>query len=192
MEAASLLGVSPATLRVWARKGELPSHATPGGHRRFAHADLALFARQRGMTRLSAAPEPLRILLVEDDPQFALFIQEALGTLDPAPEVETAREGFEAGRRLQRFQPNLILLDLMLPGLDGFAICQGLRRDPETRRLRVIAMTGYDTPENVTRILDAGAEACLSKPFRTSELLGAILGARNRSEQPAPSLAAPI
>lgn len=189
-QAADLLGVSPVTLRIWARKGELPAHATPGGHRRFDYADLLWFARRRGMTLSPPPTQSLRILVVEDDPQFASFITETLQSLDPPPVVETACEGFEAGRSLQRFQPHLILLDLMLPGLDGFAICQRLRHDPETRHMRVIAMTGYDTPENVSRILEAGAETCLSKPFRTSVLLEAIADAKDRADPRATRTAA--
>lgn len=173
-QAAQLLGVSPVTVRLWARQGKLLAHTTPGGHRRFDPIELEDFARRHGMKQLEGTREAMRILVVEDDHQFSELLGEALKTLEPAPEIEHAYDGFEAGRRLQRFRPELVLLDLMLPGVDGFAICSRLRQDPETRHIRVIAMTGYDTPENRTRILEAGAETCLAKPFRVSELLTAI------------------
>lgn len=175
-EAARLLRVSPVTIRLWARTGKLPARTTPGGHRRFEYGDLQAFAGRHGTAMQAAMSGALRILVVEDDHQFAAFVVEALRTMNPLPEVDQAHEGFEAGRRLQRFQRNLVLLDLMLPGVDGFAICRRLRNDPETQDIRIIAMTGYDSPENRSRILEAGAEACLAKPFRMAELLEAVTG----------------
>ena len=175
-EAAARLGVAPVTLRKWAQKGALPAHTTVGRHRRFAEADLARFAQEHGMTLLTPACDERRILIVEDDRQLSMFISEALATLDPAPEVDVAYDGFEAGRKLQRWQPHLVLLDLMLPGIDGFAICRALKDDPSTRAIRIVAMTGYDSADNVRRILAAGAEICLSKPFSTRELLAALEG----------------
>jgi len=175
-EAAELLGVSPVTVRNWARKGELTSHSTAGGHRRFLYEDIEVFARRNGMTLFLNVSENLRVLVVEDDRQFSAFIAEALRTMEPPPETAFAYDGFEAGRLLQRSQPQLVLLDLMLPGMDGFEICRRLRQDPETRAIRIIAMTGFDSAENLARILDAGAELCLSKPFNMTELTDAING----------------
>ncbi len=182
-EAAKFLGVSPITIRNWARKGDLVSHNTAGGHRRFLYDDIKRFAHRHDMSLFLDSTEVLRILVVEDDRQFSTFIKEALQSLEPQPETEFAYEGFEAGRLLQRFQPNIVLLDLMLPGIDGFSICRRLRKDPETRTIRIIAMTGYDSPENVSRILDAGAEICLSKPFSMAELTNAITGSGNDIKQ---------
>ncbi len=173
-ETARLLGVTPVTIRNWANAGELVSHHTAGGHRRFLYQDIKNYASRKGMTLFQTPSDQLKILVVEDDPQFSDFIVEALQTVQPPPEVQSACDGFEAGRLLQGFQPQLVLLDLMLPGIDGFKICQGLREDPETNAIRIIAMTGYDSPENVRRILAAGAEACLAKPFSVDALLGAI------------------
>ncbi|NEV63395.1 response regulator [Thiorhodococcus minor] len=189
-QAARLLGVSPVTVRIWARKGKLHAHTTPGGHRRFDALQLRDFARRNGMGLGGALRDRMRILVVEDDPQFAAFVNEALSTLEPTPEIDNAYEGFEAGRRLQRFQPDLVLLDLMLPGVDGFAICRRLRNDPETRHIRVIAMTGYNSPENRDLILEAGAETCLAKPFRTAELLAAVKPAM-AADRAEPASAAP-
>jgi excisionase family DNA binding protein len=175
-DVAKMLGVSPITIRKWARDGDLVSHSTAGGHRRFLYDDVRQFALRHDMKLFSESTEKRRILVVEDDAQFAEFVGEALQSLDPLADVVFAQDGFEAGRVLQRFEPDILLLDLMLPGIDGFSICRRLRRDPETRSIRIIAMTGYDSPENVTRILDAGAETCLSKPFSITELVAAVEG----------------
>jgi excisionase family DNA binding protein len=174
MEVAELLRVSPVTVRNWARKGELPSHSTLGGHRRFLYDEVVSFARRKKVSLFERAADRLRILIVEDDRQFADFVNESLQSLQTQPDVKVAYEGFEAGRLVQGFRPHLVLLDLMLPGIDGFSICRRLRNDPETRFIRIIAMTGHDSPENVDRILRAGAESCLAKPFKRDELLAAL------------------
>ena len=67
--------------------------------------------------------------------------------------------------------PDLILLDIMMPGIDGFNVCKELKADPSTHNIRVLAMTGYPSVENVDRILQAGAELCLEKPIDTGRLL---------------------
>lgn len=173
-DAAALLGVSPVTVSKWARKGLLQAHVTPGGHRRFTYAEIRRFARERGMTLFLREHTPRRILVVEDDRQFVEFLREALTDEDLDIDLVTAHDGFEAGRLLQKFRPQIVLLDIMLPGVDGFEVCRRLRSDPETRQIRVIAMTGYHTAENFERILQAGAEACLAKPFTRAKLLQAL------------------
>jgi excisionase family DNA binding protein len=173
-EAAALLGISPITLSKWARKGMLKAHQTVGKHRRFTYAEIQRFAREKGLTLFSAYSSPLRVLVVEDDAQFSSFLVEVLANIPAGLEVALALEGFEAGRLVQKFKPHIVLLDIMLPGLDGFEICRQLQADPETRQIRVIAMTGYYTKENIQRILQAGAESCLEKPFTRNQLLQAL------------------
>ena len=88
--------------------------------------------------------------------------------------VETARDGFDAGIKVQTFQPCIILLDLMMPDLNGVDVCRLLKQNPATRNIRIIAITGYKTQENVDAIINAGAEACLAKPINSNLLMNAI------------------
>ena len=173
-EAATLLGVSPITVSKWARKGLLQAHVTLGGHRRFTYSEISRFASEQGMTLFMPTDAPQRVLVVEDDQQFAGFLREALMIPDSEIEVLIAEDGFEAGRMVQKFHPHIVLLDIMLPGIDGFSVCRQLRADPELKQVRVIAMTGYFSRENVERILAAGAEVCLEKPFTRAQLLEAL------------------
>lgn len=170
-EAAKLLMVSPITVRAWAQKGLLASETTPGGHRRFLRENVELFAKQG-----KAAPQhnDLRLLVVDDDKQVAGFLVEWLTGLDEPFIVSTATDGFEAGSKVHTFEPDIILLDLMMPELDGFAVCHQIKADPDTRDIRVIAMTGHPSPENEQRILEAGAEICIPKPLDTKFLLGLL------------------
>ena len=169
-EAARLLMVSPVTLRQWAQKGWLKSHATAGGHRRFLYHDLEYFAHERGLTLMHDDDNLTRILIVDDDLQLSGYLNELLSAY-PQVDVETACDGFDAGGKIQTWRPHILLLDLMMPGLNGFDICQQLKSQSATRAIRIITMTGNHTPENVERALAAGAEACMAKPLDTPTLL---------------------
>jgi len=178
-EVAELLVVSPVTLRQWAQKGLISSISTPGGHRRFLRKDVEQFAREKGIPL--ASDEPLRVLVVDDNRSFARYLTDMLRTVNEALETLTAHDGFDAGRKVFQFRPDIVLLDLKMPGMDGFAVCNELKQDEATKHIRVIAMTGYYTPDNQKRILSAGAEACLAKPFDKAVLLDVIGLSKNSS-----------
>lgn len=176
-EAAGLLMVSPVTVRAWAARGELPAEVTAGGHRRFLLTDLQKFAARRGLRLLEPANPlpasgPLRVLVVDDDRPFADYLHEFLGLQGAT--VEVAYDGFAAGRLVERFRPDVVLLDLRMPGLDGFAVCRVLKGAEATRHIRVVAMTGYPSDDYRARIADAGADACLAKPLDTASLLSQL------------------
>lgn len=173
-EVAQLFMVSPVTVRQWAQKGLLNAALTAGGHRRFLRQELLRFADQRGLTLNWTVQGKARILIVEDDEQVAAYLCELLRSHADIDAIETAVNGFEAGRKVHSFEPSLMLLDLMMPGMDGFAVCRALRQDPATRHIRVVAMTGYPTADNIDRIMAAGAEVCLAKPIDTGRLLGLL------------------
>lgn len=176
-DVADLLMVSPITVRQWAARGLLKAELTPGGHRRFLPQEVERFARERGVDLArSVAPPTVRVLVVDDDPQALRFITELL-LLYPEIETATAQDGFNAGKMVHSFKPDVLLLDLFMPALDGFAVCRQLKQEPATRGLRVLTMTGYPSPENLRRSLDAGAEACLGKPLDTHRLLELLTGA---------------
>lgn len=174
-EVAELLMVAPVTVRQWAQKGLINARTTAGGHRRFSIDAVREFAAQMGM-ELSEPGADLdhdRLLIVDDDRQFNGFLVALFKQRFPELKVDVAYDGFEAGRLLQRTRPHLVLLDIMMPGLDGVEVCRALKADPDTAAIRVIAMTGHHTPELEQRILAAGAERLLKKPFSTTDLIAA-------------------
>jgi excisionase family DNA binding protein len=174
-EVAELLMVSPVTVRAWAQKGMLRAVTTPGGHRRFLHADLELFKQQHGLAPQAPLDNAvLRVLIVDDEPLFASYLQELLTNFGKAIETAMVHNGFDAGYTVHTFKPHVVLLDLMMPDMDGFQVCQQIKQDPATSSIKVIAVTGDPSANNVERILKAGAECCLSKPFEPEELLTAL------------------
>ncbi|NIP71902.1 MAG: response regulator [Gammaproteobacteria bacterium] len=173
-QVAELLMVSPVTVRRWARLGRLNAASTPGGHRRFRREDVERFAREHGLAVDRPAAEPLRVLVVDDDRQFAEYVAELLARASERVVTALAYDGFDAGHQVHAFRPHIVLLDLMMPGLDGVEVCRLLKSDAVTRGIRVVAMTGYPSHGRVDEVLAAGAVACLAKPFKKQELLDAV------------------
>ncbi len=173
-EVAELLMVSPITVRQWAQKGWLKASTTVGGHRRFIYHDVEQFARKRNLAFLSPSHPVTRILIVDDNRQLANFLVELLSNTDNPPQTAVAYNGFDAGQKVQSFKPDILLLDLMMPGLNGFEVCAQIKSNPACKTLRIIAMTGYPSTQNIDRIINAGAEICLSKPVDANLLLKTI------------------
>ena len=176
-EAAKLCHVSPLSIINWVNAGRLPAFRTPGGHRRIRREDLARFMRENGIP----LPEELRdgsgrprVLVVDDEAAICDAIAESLSHRPTPYEVMTAADGFEAGRLVATFRPDVVLLDLRMPGLDGFQVCRTIKGDSETASTVVIAMTGYHTQETEARIVECGAVRCLSKPIEPFAVAAAI------------------
>jgi excisionase family DNA binding protein len=176
-EAAKLCHVSPLSIINWVNAGRLPAFRTPGGHRRIRRDDLGRFMRDNGIP----IPEELRdgsgrprVLVVDDESAIRDVIAESLASRPNPYEVSTAADGFEAGRLVATFRPDVVLLDLRMPGLDGFQVCRTIKGDPDTASTIVIAMTGYHTPETEARILESGAVRCLAKPIEPSAIGASI------------------
>jgi excisionase family DNA binding protein len=172
-ETAKLCHVSPLSIINWVNAGRLAAFRTPGGHRRIRREDLIRFMRENGIP----LPEELRegsgrskILVVDDESSIRDVLAEHLTTRSNPYEVLTAADGFEAGRLVATFRPDVVLLDLRMPGLDGFQICRTIKADPETSNTVVIAMTGFYSPETEARILECGAIRCFAKPVESSTL----------------------
>lgn len=173
-EVADLLKVSPVTVRHWALEGRLKFVTTPGGHRRFARADIEKLAAECGVSLNPPEPQGLRILVVDDNRSLAEYLREMLSNLDSSIAVMLAHDGFEAGEKLHLFKPDLVLLDLKMPGPDGFEICRRIKQNEVTQHIRVVAMSGFPSEENVRKITTAGADLCLGKPIVVPDLLQAL------------------
>ncbi|HEX7590374.1 MAG TPA: response regulator transcription factor [Candidatus Limnocylindrales bacterium] len=112
---------------------------------------------------------PHRILLVDDDPSLLVVLAEQLR--DDGYEVSTARDGSEALRRLEAGWPDLILLDLMMPRVDGLALARQIKADAD---LPIIVLSAIDTADSKARLLDEVAEDYVSKPYHYPELRARI------------------
>jgi len=170
-DVASYCEVTPTAVLKWIGLGKLPVFTTPGGHYRILRTDFRAFLEASGMFIDEGffGKDRKRILIVDDEPTVVGFIEKAL-RLEGNYELATAFDGFEAGRQLTMFQPDLIILDLVLPGVNGFEICRRVKRDPSTQHVKVLVITGFATDENIEKVLQYGADDYLGKPLKLEDL----------------------
>lgn len=183
-QVAELLMVTTESVRQWSNKGWLKAETTPGGHRRFLRHSVERFAQERGLNyaRQGSARQghggrddgELRILVVDDETQFANYLVELLSGVGESVVVKAVYDGFSAGVQVYSFRPDIVLLDLMMADINGFEVCKKLKEEDGTRYIKIYAMTGFPSEENVTRIKQAGAEMCFAKPIDTRLLLESL------------------
>lgn len=162
--------VAPETVVNWIKGGKLKAFATPGKHRRIYLDDFAAFLSANDMPPLHPQSSTRhRVLIVDDEPGIVQLITDILQRTR-GYQLATATNGFAAGIQLMKFRPDLVVLDLKMPHLDGFKVCQMIKDEPETRHIAVLVLTAYANDENVQRALQCGADYCMSKPFKPLEL----------------------
>jgi len=169
---AQMLHVDPGSVANWIDQELLKAHRTPGGHRRVAAEDLIRFLRQHKMpipSELQAGP--VKVLIVDDEPSVTQMIARALGSAHSDYEVLEAHDGFRAGQFVATHKPDVVILDLRMPGMDGYEVCRLVKSQEETKHADVIAMTAYPSPESEEHIKQCGARICLAKPLDMERLL---------------------
>lgn len=166
-EAAQILGVSLRTAQLWAEEGLLEAWKTSGGHRRITRESVErLLAVPPAQATLSApkptadaasppqvretagpsAPE-LSILVVEDDPELRRLYRAMLSRWPMHPEVIVADDGYEALILIGQARPDLLIMDLRMPGMDGFRMLQALRALPKMAEMKIVVVSGLDAAE---------------------------------------------
>jgi excisionase family DNA binding protein len=174
-EAAHRLGVSINAVKTWIREERLPALRTPGGHFRISEADLVAFqAVLAGNSRAPVSIRP-RILVVDDDGAMLSLLRETLELEIPGAMVETATDGYEGLVRVGAFRPDLLVLDIRMPRLDGFEVCRRLKARRETASVRILAMTAYAEEDVRDQILQCGADDFLGKPFPIAEFRSRVV-----------------
>lgn len=169
---AEMLHVDPGSVANWIDQGLLKAHRTPGGHRRVVIDDLVKFLREH---KMPVPPElgttPIRILVVDDEEAVAKLIARAIRSQNPDYDVVEANDGFRAGTMIATVRPDVVVLDLRMPGMDGYEVCRMIKAQEATRHAEVIAMTAFPSPESEKRIIECGARVCLAKPLDLDRLL---------------------
>lgn len=132
---------------------------------------------------------PFRILIVEDDRGQALFAQSVLHGAGMQAEVEMAPDAVIGA--IERFKPDLVLMDLHMPGRDGMSLTMQIRQRPELLHLPIVFLTGDPDPEREYEVLESGADDFLTKPIRPRHLIAAVSNRIQRARQRAPLAAAP-
>jgi excisionase family DNA binding protein len=166
-EISRLLQVNPRSVINWIEQSLLPSYRTPGGHRRIRRDDLLAFLRKHQIpTPASLVDGTFNILIVDDEEEIAgmlkTYFQQQGGY-----EVASASDGITALIEVGRIKPDLLILDIMIPGVDGVEVCRRIKANP-ANKTAIIAISGVDTSEK--NILQAGADAFMLKPVDLDKL----------------------
>lgn len=169
-EAAEICRVSQQTIIRCFDSGRLRGFRVPGSKfRRIPRQNLIKFMRDNSIPLDNLDSGKKKVLVVDDDAEIVELIGDIL-TRDGRFEIRTASSGYEAGMATQQFHPDLILLDYMLPDVNGNVVCQTIRSNPEFENTRIIIVSGVIKQEEIDQLLKSGAQDFLKKPFTISEL----------------------
>jgi excisionase family DNA binding protein len=169
-EAAEICRVSQQTIIRCFDSGRLEGFRVPGSRfRRIPRQSLIKFMKDNSIPLDNLETGRKRVLIVDDDAEIVELMAEVL-TRDGRFEIKTASSGYEAGMSTQQFRPDLILLDYMLPDVNGNVVCQAIKRNPEFENTKVIIVSGVVKQDEIDQLLRSGAEDFIKKPFGITEL----------------------
>ncbi len=169
-EVARYCAVTNDGVLKWIKSGKLRAFSTPGGHYRVSAEDFRAFLENydipideaffRGNQRQRT------VLVVDDEPNIRDIVRRLLNELEPDLRVEEACDGYEAGIKIGNLRPDLVIMDVMMPRVDGISLCRSIRENPDTQSIKVLAITAFPEQDNVKKMYDAGADLCLIKPLQ--------------------------
>ena len=169
---ARLLGVAVASISTWIDAGKLKAGRTPGGHRRVTKEELIAFLRRQGLpVPAELKAPPLRVLVVDDEVSVTSWIADEISERHSDFEILQANDGYSAGEIVASAKPDVVILDLRMPGIDGFEVCRRIKLSPEAKQTTVIAITALPSAESQREIREAGASAYFAKPLDIDALM---------------------
>jgi excisionase family DNA binding protein len=170
--ASKYCNVSSKTIINWVEAGHIKAYKTVGGHRRIKKFDLEAFMLQQGIPIPEKKEDANRkkILVVDDDLIIVESIVQSLEEDEYDYEVISASDGFEAGLQVNHFNPDLLILDIMMPDIKGYDVCKKIKSNPDTKHTKIIVLSAYLDEEKFKQMKDNGADVCFSKPLPLSKL----------------------
>ncbi len=173
LEVSRICGVVNQTVINWINSGYLKAFKTPGGQFRIYPVELVVFMRKRKMQVpkdllelcRSAKFNPKTLLIVDDDRGLNSVIAKFIEKKLPEIEIYQAFDGFEAGSLMTEFHPSCMILDLNLPGIDGFDLCKRIFESDKFGRPSIIVVTALEAPETERKVKELGIATFLKKPL---------------------------
>lgn len=192
-EAASLLGVSHRTVQLWVESGVLQAWKTAGGHRRILLTSVHRLVAQRNQAVAVGQPAPTtpepatgrRIVMADDDATLLRLYELEISGWGLDADLIKARDGFDALIKIGEAQPDLLISDLNMPGMDGFRMVRTLRADPRYGKMAIIVISGLDRATIASMGLPDDIPV-FSKPVRFPELRARVEQILGAGDQTAP------
>ncbi len=170
-EAAEVCRLSQQTIIRCFDSGQLQGFRVPGSKfRRIPRDSLVKFMEDNGIPTDALGSDKIRVLVVDDDPEITELFVDVLES-DGRFEVHTASTGYDAGVMTQKFNPDVVVLDYMLPDVNGDVVCKTIRDNPELNRIRILFISGVVAPSEVGRLKGAGADDFIKKPFNMEQVI---------------------
>ena len=170
-EAAKICKVSQQTIIRCFDNGQLKGFRVPGSRfRRIPREALYKFMRDNGIPTDALESGKRKVLLVDDDVELLELIQKFLDE-DGRFETRVAQNGFDAGMMVKEYHPDLIVLDVMLPDINGKEVCQRVRADSTLEDVRILCMSGMVEDDRIQELKLAGADDFIHKPFEVETLI---------------------
>jgi two-component system OmpR family response regulator len=169
-EAADICNVSQQTIIRCFDAGKVKGFRVPGSKfRRIPRSNLVKFMKDHNIPIDNLESGKKKVLIVDDDAEIVELLVDVLSR-DGRFEIKTAASGYEAGIQTQQFRPDLILLDYMLPDVNGNVVCQTIKKNPEFEHIKIIIVSGVVKRDEIKQLLKSGAEDFIKKPFNIAEL----------------------
>jgi excisionase family DNA binding protein len=173
-EAADICRVSQQTIIRCFDSGRLEGFRVPGSRfRRIPRNSLMKFMKANSIPLDGMESGKKKVLIVDDDAEIVDLLVEVL-TRDGRFDVKTATSGYEAGIRTQQFRPDCILLDYMLPDVNGNVVCHTIRQNPEFENIKIIIVSGVIKQDEIDQLLKSGAQDFIKKPFDINDLVNRV------------------
>jgi excisionase family DNA binding protein len=170
-EAADVCKVSQQTIIRCFDSGRLKGFRVPGSRfRRIPRDALIAFMRDNNIPADALDSGKTKVLVVDDDPEIVELFVDVLER-DGRFEVKTAATGYDAGVLTQEFMPDLVILDYMLPDINGNVVCQTIRKNPNFEHIKIIIVSGVVNQDEINDLLRAGADEFVKKPFNIEKLI---------------------
>ncbi len=173
-EAAEVCQVSQQTIIRCFDAGRLRGFRVPGSRfRRIPREELLRFMKDNDIPLDRLGSTKRRVMVVDDDEQIVELFVDVLER-DGRFEVKTANTGYDAGVLTESFRPELMILDYMLPDINGNVVCQTVRKNPDLNDMKIIIVSGVVNQDEVDQLLGAGADEFVKKPFNIERLVDRI------------------
>jgi excisionase family DNA binding protein len=170
-EAAKICKVSQQTIIRCFDNGTLKGFRVPGSRfRRIPRDQLFAFMRDNGIPTDALESGKRKVLIVDDDQELVELMEDAFAR-DQRFEIRTANNGFDAGMLVKEFEPDLVVLDVMLPDINGKEVCQRVRGDAHGDAVKIICISGMVEQDKIADLKAAGADEFIHKPFSVDRLL---------------------
>jgi len=173
-DAAEICKLSQQTVIRCFDAGRLEGFRIPGSKfRRIPRQSLVKFMKENNIPLDNLETGKKKVLIVDDDAEIVELMTDVL-VRDGRFDIKTAASGYDAGIMTQQFLPHLILLDYMLPDVNGDVVCETIRKNPEFENIKIVIVSGVIKQDEIDRLLKSGAEDFIRKPFNIAELTDKI------------------